>query len=138
MATTYFNDTHDSTRHSYFPKTIKDWNSFPENTVLTNSVSSLGPALNPRGQIRRLSVDPFRPLNFLQLLVGRFFPLHPFPKRSSRIHSINTENPWHFKKISYIFTNTGYTLTAYIGIRTLCWNNFGNNRMQKESGIKLE
>ena len=22
-----------------------------------------------------------------------------------------------------------------VGMRTLCWNNFGNNRMQKESGI---
>ena len=25
-----------------------------------------------------------------------------------------------------------------LGMRTLCWNNFGNNRMQKESGIMLE
>ena len=25
-----------------------------------------------------------------------------------------------------------------IGMRTLCWNNFGNNRMQKKSGIMLE
>ena len=25
-----------------------------------------------------------------------------------------------------------------LGMRTLCWNNFWNNRMEKESGIMLE
>ena len=27
---------------------------------------------------------------------------------------------------------------THLGMRTLCWNNFGNNRMRKESGIMLE
>ena len=35
-------------------------------------------------------------------------------------------------------TKTGKNCYVQIGMRTLCWNNFGNNRMQKESGIMLE
>ena len=31
-----------------------------------------------------------------------------------------------------------YSLNLVVGMRTLCWNNFGNNKMQKESGIMLE
>ena len=29
-------------------------------------------------------------------------------------------------------------LASLIGMHTLCWNNFGNNTIQKESGIMLE